>query len=47
MMYGYLREDGLMSSSVILSSSVLREVACADFEAFALKRAMKVLSSLI
>ena len=46
-MYGYLRDDGLMSSSVILSSSALREVACLLFEALALKRWMNVLSSLI
>jgi hypothetical protein len=36
-----------MSSSVILSSCVLRDVAWRDLEALALKRAMKVCSSLI
>ena len=46
-MNGYLRVDGLMSSSVILSSKVLREEACRDLDALALKRAMKVFSSLI
>ena len=34
-----------MSSSVSFSSCFLREVACRDFEALALKRAMKALSS--
>ena len=36
-----------MSSSVIFSSSFLREVACFDFDALALNRWMKVCSSLI
>ena len=36
---GYLRLDGTISSSSILSSIFLREVACLDFEALAEKRA--------
>ena len=47
MMYGYLREEGLMSSSVILSSNDLRELACFDFDALALKRWINVFSSFI
>ena len=39
---GYRRDEGLMSSSVSFSRSFLRDVACLDFEAFALNRAMKV-----
>ena len=35
-----------MSSSVSFSSSFLREVACRDFEALALKRWMNAFSSL-
>src|SRR5690625_7160316 len=46
-MYGYLRDDGFISSSVMLSSNFLRDVACFDFEAFALKRAINSFNSLI
>ena len=46
-MKGYLRVEGWMSVSSILSSSFLRLVACLDLEALAEKRAMKSLSSLI
>ena len=46
-MKGYLRDDGRMSSSVILSSSFFRDDACLDFEALALNRAMNVFSSSI
>ncbi len=44
---GYLREEGLISSKVILSNCFLREVACLDFEALALKRATNSCNSLI
>ena len=46
-MKGYLREDGLISSSVIFSNCFLREVACLDLEALAEKRAMNSCNSLI
>ena len=36
-----------MSSKVILSNIFLRDVACFDFEALALKRAIKSCNSLI
>ena len=42
-MKGYLRDDGRMSSSVILSSSFFREDACLDLEALALNRADELL----
>ena len=44
---GYLRLDGTISSSSILSSIFLREVACLDFEALAEKRATNSCSCLI
>ena len=46
LMNGYLREEGRMSSSVSFSSCFLREVACFDFDALALKRWMNASSSL-
>ena len=46
-MKGYLRDEGRMSSSVILSSSFFRDDACLDFEALALNRAMNAFSSSI
>ena len=45
--YGYLRLDGFISSSCIFSRACLREVACLDFDAFALNRWMKLWSSFI
>ena len=45
-MYGYFLEETGMSSSVSFSSSFLREVACRDFEALALKRWMNAFRSL-
>ena len=47
LIYGYLRDEGWISSSVILSSCFLRDVACFDFDALAEKRAIKSCSSLI
>ena len=44
---GYLRLDAGNSSTVNLSSSFLREVACLDFDLFAEKREIKLCSSLI
>ncbi|MDF2607023.1 MAG: hypothetical protein K0S34_1218 [Bacillales bacterium] len=44
---GYLREDGLISSRVILSSNFLRDVACLDLDAFALNLAINACRSLI
>ena len=38
---GYLLVEGAISSSVIFSSNFLREVACLDLEALALKRVTK------
>ena len=46
-MNGYLRLDGTISSSSILSSIFLREVACFDLEALAEKRATNFCNSLI
>ena len=45
--YGYLRLEGFISSSWIFSSACLRDVACFDLEALALKRCIKFWSSLI
>ena len=45
--YGYLRLDGLMSSSSIFSRARFLEVACLDLEALAEKRWMNSCSSLI
>src|ERR1700754_4458101 len=39
-MPGYLRLEGMMSSITSFSKAFLREVACLDFDAFALNRAM-------
>ena len=47
LMNGYLRLDGTISSSSILSSIFLREVACFDLEALAEKRATNSCNSLI
>ena len=44
-MKGFTRLDGLISSSLIFSICLAREVACLDFEAFAEKRLTKALSS--
>ena len=44
---GYFRLDGTISSSSILSSIFLREVACFDFEALAEKRATNSCNCLI
>ena len=44
---GYLRDEGLISSSVILSNCFLRAVACLDFDAFAEKRATNSCNCLI
>jgi hypothetical protein len=41
------RDDGLISSSTILSSCFRREVACLDLEALAENRETKCLSSFI
>ena len=40
-MYGYLRLDGLISSSWIFSRARFLEVACLDLEALALNREIK------
>ena len=45
-MYGYLRDETGMSSSVSFSSSFFREVACRALEALALKRWMNAFRSL-
>ncbi len=47
LMNGYLREDGLISSKVILSNCFLRAVACFDFDALAENRATNSCSCLI
>ena len=44
---GYLRLDGTISSSSILSSIFLRDVACLDLEALAEKRATNSCNCLI
>ena len=46
-MYGYLRLDGCISSSWIFSNARFLEVACLDFEAFALNLEINSCSSLI
>src|SRR5450756_1341071 len=43
--YGYFLDEVGMSSMVSLSSSFLRDVACLDLDALALKRWIKALSS--
>ena len=43
----YLREEAGISSTVIFSSSFLREVACRDLDLFAEKRWIKLCSSLM
>ena len=45
--YGYFLFDGFISSSCIFSSVFFLDVACFDFEAFALNLAMKSCNSFI
>ena len=45
--YGYLRFDGFISSSSIFSNDFFLDVACLDFDAFALNLAIKSCSSFI
>ena len=47
LIYGYFLDDGTSSSSVILSSNFLRDVACFDFDAFAENLAIKLSNSFI